>query len=356
MIIFRSKKTALISAVFTLIMLVAVGKSDGKEFTWRMHVTYPLGLPISGEGIERFEHLVAKNTQGTLQIEAHEPGALVPAYEYIDSVSIGAIDAAWGALGQLVGREPALAFFSAVPFGPRFTEFIAWIDYGGGQELAEEIFLDYNIHPMFCHASSPEAGGWYRKEIKSLDDCKGMKMRVFGPGADVLQKFGADPQLIPGSEIYLALELGLIETTEYGSPVTDESFGFDQIAKHYYLPGWHAQTTLNALLINKDAYEALSDHQRTVLETTCRYNLLATFVHYESAQGAALKSLKEKGVNVHKWPRDMLAKFKKAWLEVAEAEAVKDVNYRKVWDSLRAFRAEYSHWGESGYLDSYNLE
>lgn len=356
MIILRSNKAAFISVVFTLFVWITVGEANGKEISWRMHVTYPLGMPISGESIERFERLVAVNTKGTLQIKAFEPGALVPAYEYIDSVSIGAIDAAWGALGQLVGREPALNFFSAIPFGPRFTEYIAWLDHGGGQELAEEIFSDYNIHPMFCHASSPEAGGWYRKEVKSLDDFKGMKMRFFGPGADVLKKFGADPQLMPGSEIYLALELGLIETTEFGSPVTDENFGFDQIAKHYYLPGWHAQTTLNALLINRDAYESLSDHQRSVLETTCRANLVTTFVNYESVQGAALKSLKKKGVIVHKWPKDMLVEFKKAWLEVAEGEAATDENYRKVWESLKAFRAEYSHWRKSGYLDSYDLK
>lgn len=195
---------------------------------------------------------------GSLKVEFFDPGALVPALEIYDAVSTGSVDVGFATPGFWAGKEPALQLFSAVPFGPGAPEYLAWMYYGGGQQLYQELYNAKGIHGVLCGLFPPEASGWFREEIKSVEDLQGLKMRFFGLGARVVEKLGVSTQLLAPGDIYPALELGTIDATELASPPIDRDMGFYQIAKHYYFPGWHQQSTWVDIIFNLDIWNGLS--------------------------------------------------------------------------------------------------
>jgi len=203
---------------------------------------------------------------------------------------------------------------------------------------------------MICGVIAPEASGWFREEITSLDQLKGKKMRFFGLGAKVMQKLGVDTQLLAGADIYPALERGTIDATEFSQPAIDLNLGFYQVAKHYYFPGWHQQSTAFDLMIGKKKWDAMNKRQKKILEVACRANYTLGMAEGEAIQGKALKTLKEKGVMIHRWPQPILDQIHATWNEVAVDIAAKDASFKEAWDSLQEFRAEYKVWGDLGYL------
>ena len=225
------------------------------------------------------------------------------------------------------------------------------IHASGGEEMMQKVYAKHNIHSMICGVIAPEASGWFREEIKSIDELNGKKMRFFGLGAKVMQKMGVDTQLLAGADIYPALERGTIDATEFSQPAIDLDLGFYQIAKHYYFPGWHQQSTTFELLVNMEKWNAMTKAQQALLRTACRANFTMGMAEGEAIQGAALAELKSKGVQIHRWPDSELAKLEAAWNEVAAEIAASDASFKEAWDSLQAFRAEYTAWGELGYLD-----
>jgi TRAP-type mannitol/chloroaromatic compound transport system substrate-binding protein len=222
--------------------------------------------------------------------------------------------------------------------------------YGGGKELMSELYAQHNIVSITCGVIAPEASGWFRKEITSVDDLKGLKMRFFGMGAKVMEKIGVSTQLIAGGDIFPALERGTIDATEYSMPAIDLNLGFYQVAKHYYFPGWHQQSTLFDLMISKKKWGELSDVQKAQLEVACGDNFREGLAEGEAIQGKALTELKAKGVAIHRWPPKILDELNNAWLEVANELSASNPNFKKVWDSLQKFRGEYAIWKELGYL------
>ncbi len=287
---------------------------------------------------------------GNITLKFYEPGVIAPPFETFDAISYGAIEAGWSTPGYWAGKDSALQLFSAVPFGPSAPEYLAWIDYGGGRELFEEVYHKHNIHSILCGMTPPEASGWFKKEIKSIDDFKGLKIRFFGLGAKVLEEIGAAPQLIAGGEIYQALELGTIDATEYAMPAVDYRMGFYQVAKHYYFPGWHQQSTFFELMINLDAWNSLSDLQKTQIEATCSSNIRYGISEGEALQADAMAALEAEGVQIHSWPPEILAELEKAWKKVAAQMANDDPEFARVWQSLQAFRKKYKAWSDRGYL------
>ena len=318
---------------------------------WKMGSAFPSKLVQLGSLGVSISEKVEQVSGGNIQIKFFEPHALVPPLEMFDAVSSGSLDAAWSTPGYWFGKEPALALFAAVPFGPRAGEYGAWIYYGGGYELMDEIYAKHNIKSLICGVIAPEASGWFRSEIKSVDDLKGLKMRFFGLGAKVMEKVGVSTQLIAGGDIYPALERGSIDATEYSMPAIDLDLGFYQIASHYYFPGWHQQSTLFELMINKDKWDALTETQQAQIELACGDNFREGMVEGEAIQFAALKELREKGVNIHRWPPEVLETLKAAWEEVAAELAAEDESFKKTWESLQTFRADYTLWKELGYLN-----
>ncbi len=324
--------------------------SAQERIRWKMHSAFAGNLAILGTAGKRIERTIKEISNGAFELRFFEPGALVPGIAYFDPVSQGSLDAGYGTPGYHVGKEPALAYFTAVPFGPGFGEFNAWLKYGGGNELLDEIYGRHNIKGMICGMIPPEASGWFRREIKSLDDMKGLKMRFFGLGAKVMEKFGVSTQLLAGGDIYPALELGTIDAAEYSMPVVDLNAGFHQVAKYYYHPGWHQQVTFHEFIVNMDRWKALSDLQRQQIQIACDANLIETFAESEAANGKALAKLKAKGAEVRTFSPEMLAKLEEAWREVLADQSAKSPEFKKVWSSFATFREEYSSWADLAYL------
>ncbi len=345
------KKFAATTALsLSLAMGAAGGAQAVDELNWDMPATFPSSLTQLGTMGKVVSDRLAAMTDGKIQLTYQEPGAIVPALEVFDAVASGAVQAAWSTSGYWTGKDTSLALFSAVPFGPAASEYYAWYKFGGGKALFEEIYHQYGIHSVICGVIAPEASGWFREEIKSIDDLKGLKMRFFGLGAKVMQKLDVSTQLLAGGDIFPALELGTIDATEFSMPAIDLKLGFYQVAKHYYFPGWHQQSTMFELMINLDEWEALSDTTKVMIETACEANFAYGLAEGEAIQFAALKELQEKGVTIHTWPDEVLAVLKEKWLEVVEEESAANENFKRAWASLSEFRENYAIWKDVGYL------
>ena len=331
-------------------MAVIGGAPAMAKVKWKMESTYPGRLVQLGTLGKTLVKNINAISGGEITIKFYEPKTLVPPLELFDAVRAGSVDAAWSTPGYWQGKEPALALFSTVPFGPNAMEYGAWYYRGGGKEIMDKIYAKHGLKSLICGIISPEASGWFRKEIKSIDDLKGLKMRFFGLGAKVMQKLGVSTQLLAGGDIYPALERGTIDATEFSQPAIDLNLGFYQIAKHYYFPGWHQQSTLFELLMNRKKWDALTDTQRAQIEVACKANYVEGISEGESIQGEALAKLKAKGVHIHKWSPEILATLREKWEEVAKENAAKDAFFKEAWNSLQAFRKKYKTWGELGYL------
>jgi TRAP-type mannitol/chloroaromatic compound transport system substrate-binding protein len=319
-----------------------------KTVRWKMASAFGGTLPHLGTSGIRFSENLKIASGGTLELKFFEPGALVPALECFDAVSKGAVEACWTTPGYHTGKYPALAFFTTVPFGPTFGEFFAWKIFGGGNTLRDEVYSKHNLISFDSFAIGPETSGWFRKEVKSLNDLKGMKMRFFGLGAQVMQKMGVNTQLLAAADIYPALERGVIDATEFSMPTIDMRLGFHQIAKFNYFPGWHQQTSVSELLINRAKWNELSDQHKMLIRMTLGESILNTFAETEAKQFEAMAEMGSKhGVTIKRWPDDILKAFEKAWLEVLSEESAKDPLFKKVADSYLGFREKYKIWGDS---------
>ncbi len=338
-----------IAAVATTAM-AAIGEADARV-RMKIHSAYGRNIFVIGPGPYHVADAVEKMSDGEVVMKIFEPGALVPGTQYFDAVSAGSIDGAWGTPGFNVHKNFAYAFFASVPFGPRAGEYLAWMRHGGGQELADEMYARDNIKMFVCNIIPPESSGWFRKEIKSLDDLNGMKMRFFGLGAKVMEKFGVSTQLLAGGDIYPALELGSIDATEYSMPAIDRDSGFWQIAKHNYFPGWHQQSTIGELLINMDKFNELSDSQKVMVDQACQAQVMRGFAEGEAGQADAMAFHQSKGVTIHRWSDEDLAKFEEAWQEVIAEEIKESEDAKNIWESYSTFRDKYEIWRVNGYLN-----
>jgi TRAP-type mannitol/chloroaromatic compound transport system substrate-binding protein len=326
------------------------GESLGEPVRWKLAGSFPASLIQLGTLGTRFETLIDRVSGGNIQLKYFEPGALVPTLEIFDAVSTGAVDAGWSGSGFWAGKVPALQFFTTVPFGPAPGEYLAWMEFGGGRQLFEELYAPHNIHPVHCGMISPEGSGWFREEIATIDDLKGLKMRFFGLGGKVVEKLGVSAQLLAPGDIFPAPELGTIDAAEFSMPAIDLELGFHQIAKHYYMPGWHQPSSLLELIIHKPHWDALTEAQQSLIEMACGDSIRWGIAEGEAIQFGALQELQDKGVTLHYWSPEILAALEAAWVEVAAEESAKNADFKRVWESLSAFREDYTLWREYGYL------
>ena len=349
----KLKKLCVLSAAAFVAALAAGSAADAEaqdRVRWKMHSAFGSKLPIVGTAGVRVADMITELSEGRFDVRFFEPGALVPGIQYYDPVAQGSIDAAWGTQGFDVNKNPTYAIFGSVPFGPAAGEYLAWMRFGGGNELWNELLARDGIKGYVCNIIPPEASGWFRRPIESIEDLRGLKMRFYGLGARVMEKFGVSTQLLVPGDIYPALELGTIDATEFSLPVMDEQLGFYQVAKHYYFPGWHQQSTLNELLVNKAAHDKLPKLYKTILETVCGYQTAYGIAEGEATQYAAIHRMQEKGVTIHEWPQEVIAKLEAAWLVVIEEETEKNADLKKAWESYAKFRENYAIWGRLGYL------
>jgi len=348
--------------LITAMSLLVVGCADEKtgeveEQTQSVELKVPVAfgtnLPSLGDGILYISERLETISDGSLTMTVHEPGELVAANEILDAVSSGKTNAGYATAGYWVGKMPAAPLFGAVPFGPDAAEYLAWLYYDDGMDLYQQMYDDagYNVHVLLAAIIPPETSGWFANPIESPDDLDGLRMRFYGLGAEVMQKLGVQTSLLPGGEIFAALEKGAIDATEYSLPAVDQRLGFHRLVKHNYFPGWHQQATTFELLINKDVWNGLTDQQRMILEVICKASVADSFAHGEAIEGAEIKkNATEYGVTNHYWSDEMLAAFKAAWLEVIEEQKAEDAFFAKVWADFSAFDEEYKYWSSIGYL------
>jgi TRAP-type mannitol/chloroaromatic compound transport system substrate-binding protein len=324
-----------------------------KSVELKVPVAFGTNLPSLGDGILYISERLEAISDGSLKMTVYEPNTLVAPNEILDAVSSGKTNAGYATAGYWVGKLPAAPLFSAVPFGPDAAEYLAWLYYGNGMDLYQQMYDDagYNVHVLLAAIIPPETSGWFAEPIESTSDLDGLRMRFFGLGAVVMQKFGVQTSLLPGGEIFSALEKGAIDATEFSLPVVDQRLGFHKLVKHNYYPGWHQQATTFELLINKDVWNGLSDQQRMILEVITKASVADSFAHGEAIEGAEIKkNVSEFGVTNHYWSDEMLAAFQNAWLEVVEEKRAEDPFFEKVWSDFSAFHEEYSYWASIGYL------
>jgi TRAP-type mannitol/chloroaromatic compound transport system substrate-binding protein len=324
--------------------------AQDKRVRVQMQSNFASSLAVLGPNAQYTVETIRKITGGSVDIRFFEPGALVPPGQAFDAVASGSLDSAWATPGFWTGKDIAFAMFATVPFGPGGGEYLAWMKFGDGEKLMQKLYAKYGIHSMLCNMIAPEASGWFRKEIKTLDDLKGLKMRFFGLGANVMQKLGVATQLLQAGEIFQALQLGTIDATEFSMPAMDLSLGFHQVAKFYYFPGWHQQTTFGDMMWNKAKWDSLSETQRHQVTAACDSAVLNGFALSEAAQFKAMKEIEAKGVKLMTWGPEFLKAFEEKWKEVAAEQAAKSPAFKEAWESLEKFRADYAIWRDRGYL------
>ncbi len=313
----------------------------------------PTNLPGLGDAVLFVASQVGEMTGGRVEMVVHEPGALVPPLEMLDAVSAGTVESGFGPAGFWAGKMPAAPLFSSVPFGPEAGEYVAWMYHGGGLELEQRMYDEagFDVVPLPCALLAAETSGWFRRPIESVEDLKGLKMRFYGLGGQVMQDLGVAVSVIPGGEIFQALEKGVLDGTEYSMPAIDEKLGFYRAAPYNYYPGWHQQATILELLINKTVWKALSVADQAVLRNACKAAMLDSFARTEGMQAAAIRrNVTERHVQNRTWSPEMLTVFAESWRGVAEREAARDPFFAEVWASLQAFRDDYRVWSELAFM------
>ena len=317
-----------------------------KKYKWNMVTTWPPNFPILGESCAMLAEWVEKMSGGRLKIRVYGGGELIPALETFDAVSSGTAEIGSGASYYWAGKAPAAQFFASVPFGINAQQMNTWLLAGDGMKLWEELYSNFNLVPMLAGNTGVQMAGWFNRKIESIEDFKGLKMRMPGLGGKVLTTAGGAAILSPGSEIYTNLERGVIDATEWIGPYHDYLMGFHKIAKYYYSPGWHETGTTLEIIVNKQKLEKLPlDLQEILKAGVARQNswVLAQFEYMNSVY---LQKLKEEGVNVSLIPKEVLAELKKIASNVLEEEAAKDPMSQKVYSSFKSFKKGISQWAE----------
>lgn len=319
---------------------------DRPVVRWRMASAYPISLPQLGSQALRVERNIWEVSDGGIEILLFEPDTLVPTSQIFDAVASGTIDAAFASSKFWSDKEPSLRLFSAIPFGPQPGEFLAWIYFGGGQDLLNEIYQPLGVHSVICGMIAPESSGWYRRRFTTPDDLKGLRMHASGLGAKVLNKIGVQTHKLKAYNIFLALENGEIDAAQFSMPVIDLKLGFNELASHYYFPGWQQPSSFIELIVNKSHWEALSKARKSQIEAVCGDNVRYGLAEGEALQFHALKELTARGVKIHRWPSSILLALKSAWKVVVSEQSAADANFKRVWRSLSDFRNDYTIWKE----------
>lgn len=330
--------------------------ADTRVFRWKMITTWPKNLPALGTAPERLAEQVRIMSNGRLDIRVYGAGELVGAFEVFDAVSQGTAEMGHGAAYYWRGKLPVAAMFSTVPFGMTAQEMNGWLQYGGGMELWRELYEPFGIVPLAAGNSGVQMAGWFNKEINSVADLQGLKMRIPGLGGEVLQRAGGVPISLPGGEIFTSLQTGMIDATEWVGPYNDLALGLHTVAKYYYYPGWHEPGPTMEALINKRAWESLPPDLRAMLEASTRMINDDMLAEFTARNTSALKTLvEEHGVQVRRLPDDVLARLKELSATVVAESAQSNDLARRIHASYTEFLEEVSEYhaiSEQAYVNA----
>jgi len=330
--------------------------ADTEQFRWKMVTTWPKNFPGLGSAAENFSRYVNEMSAGRLQVHVYGAGEIVPAFEVFDAVSQGVADAGHGAAYYWKGKIPASVFYTAIPFGLTAQEQNAWIHYGGGLELWREAYAPSNIIPFAGGNTGVQMAGWFNKEINSVEDLKGLKMRIPGLAGEVFAAAGGSAVRISGSELYTSLQTGVIDATEWVGPYNDLALGLHQVAKYYYYPGWHEPGSMLELIVNKDSSEALPPDLQAMVTYAARAANQDMLDEFTARNNAALRDLVDNyGVQLRRLPDDVLLALYKASQDVMRELIGQDPMAARVYESYQSFydgvRA-YHHISEQAYINA----
>ncbi|MFA6309836.1 MAG: TRAP transporter substrate-binding protein [Sterolibacterium sp.] len=322
----------------------AAALAQAPEVKWRMTSSFPKSLDAIYGAAEVVAKHVATATGGKFQIQVFAAGEIVPGFGVLDAVKDGTVQCGHSASYYYVGKDPTFAFDTAIPFGLNSRQMTAWMYEGGGLQLLREFFKDYNIYNIPLGNTGAQMGGWFRKEIKTVADLKGLKFRVGGFAGQVLAKLGVVPQQIPGGDIYPALEKGTIDAAEWIGPYDDEKLGFNKVAKYYYYPGWWEGGPQLSLYVNQAEWAKLPKEYQAILETACWEGHIYMQARYDVRNPPALKKLVGSGTQLRPFSNEVMAACYKAALELYDETAAKNPKFAKIYGPFKKFRDEQIEW------------
>ena len=321
---------------------------------WRLTSGFPKPLDTIYGAAEVFSKKVSEMTGGKFQISVHPAGELVPMPTLVDAVQAGTVEMGHTAPYYYFGKDETFALGCAIPFGLNSRQMSAWVYEGNGLKLMREFYRNYNIVSFPGGNTGAQMGGWFRREIKTVSDLKGLKFRIGGFAGRVMERLGAVPQNIPGGEIYQALEKGTVDAAEWVGPYDDQKLGFNKVAPHYYYPGfWEGGPQLD-FYVNSKAYEALTAEYKAILESAASHAHVDMQAKYDARNPTALRQLVAGGTKLQRFPKDVMeTAFKESMALYAEVSA-RNPNWRKVYEDYSKFRSEQNLWfrfAEAGFDD-----
>ena len=314
------------------------------KVTWRLQSSFPKSLDTIHGAADQISRRVSDATGGRFRIEVFAAGEIVPPLQVLDAVQNGTVQAGHTAAYYYFGKDPTFAFGTAVPFGLNARQHQAWMYYGGGLELMRELYGQYNVIQFPAGNTGAQMGGWFRREIHTVADLKGLKMRIAGLGGVVMSRLGAVPQQIAGGDIYPALERGAIDSAEWVGPYDDEKLGFYKVAPHYYFPGWWESNSMYSFYVNLKEWEKLPKEYQAAIEAASYEANIDMMAKYDFKNLAALQRLVKNGVKLHAFSDDIMRAALKASYELYEEEAGKNPAWKKIYEPWKQFRGEEFLW------------
>ena len=330
-------------------------KVSQETFNWKMVTTWPKNFPGLGTGAEYLAQIINEMSDGRLNIKVYGAGEIVPAFEIFDAVTAGTAEMGHGSAYYWKGKNPALQFFSTVPFGMTANEMNAWLYHGGGMELWEKAYKPFGLVPMAAGNTMVQMGGWFNKEINSVEDLQGLKMRIPGLGGEVLRLAGGTPVNVPGGDLFVSLQKGVIDATEWVGPYNDLAFGLHKAAKYYYSPGWHEPGTTLECFVNEQAFNSLPNDLKSIVRNAARVANQNMMLEYVARNNDALVALvNEHKVDVREYPKDVIEKLRELSAQVVADVVGSDPFAQEIYDSYQGFLAKSKAWynlSERAYLN-----
>jgi TRAP-type mannitol/chloroaromatic compound transport system substrate-binding protein len=320
--------------------------ADMPKVTWRVTSSFPKSLDTIYGAAETMAKYVSEQTDGNFSMQVFAAGEIVPGLQAADAAAAGTVEACHTASYYYWGKDPTWALGTTIPFSLNVRQMNAWLYYGGGIDLLNEFFHTQNVHYLPCGNTGVQMGGWYRKEINSVEDLKGLKMRIGGFAGKVIEKLGVVPQQIAGGDIYPSLEKGTIDAAEWVGPYDDEKLGFYKVAPYYYYPGWWEGAPTLSTMVNLDKWNELPDAYKAVLATACEAANSNMMANYDFKNPTALRSLVANGAQLRPFPQDVLQAAFDASREVYAEVMATNEPFKKIWESQQAFLKDAYLWAQ----------
>ena len=338
---------------------IATSGGEQQVYHWRLVTTWPKNFPGLGTAPARMAEWIEIASQGRLKIDVFGAGEIVPALQVFDAVSQGTVQMGHGAAYYWKGKLNVSPFFTTVPFGLTATEMNGWLHHGGGMELWREAYAPFNLYPLAGGNSGVQMAGWFNKEINSLADLQGLKMRIPGLAGEVFSRAGGEAMTIPGGELFTSLQTGVIDATEWVGPYNDLALGFYEVAEYYYYPGWHEPGPTLELIVNKDAWQQLPPDLQQILTNAARAANQDMLDEYTALNNHALQELQQKhNVKLRRLPDDVLAELHRISDQLLEEQAAQDPQFATVYNAYKRYAESvrsYHHVSEQAYLEARDI-